>query len=373
MNFCSLHLDATKSNIEIESAIVLGEISKIDIVLCLGSIKRFQKIHKRFKEQIICLSERKRLQMDENDPDILQMIRAQFLIGIVIPLAIGTLTAVFVSGSFHIPGFLLVMIIGLGLHMATDVYNDIYDTKQGADQKVTGQRNYYSGGSGILLRKPYLMKKMYVLARFGLLISFIAMIGLLFFIDRTYWIYIIVIYGLSAFLSKYYTAAPVKLGYRGLGEIFVWFSFGPLAIALAGFSQNVMIQGMFFAVMPATGFSTLTILWIGQMVDLPEDVAAGKCGLVARMGTKRAMYGYFIIQLLLILNILSLAFFVFTPGWPLFFVLIPFLFLPKLWSMLKKQHADPEKLIKASTLNSIVYILFSFLFILGLWGVLLVR
>ncbi len=311
--------------------------------------------------------------MDEKDPNIFQMIRAQFLIGIVIPLVIGTLTAVFISGSFHPLGFFLVMIVGLGLHMATDVYNDIYDTKQGADQKETGQRNYYSGGSGILLRKPYLMKKMYLLARLGLLISLIALIGLLIVIDRDFWIYVIAMYGLSVFLSKYYTAAPVKLGYRGLGEIFVWLGFGPLAIALAGLSQNVMIQGVFFAVMPATGLSTLTILWIGQMVDLPEDIAAGKCGLVARMGTKRASYGYFLIQIMLILSILYLAFFVFSRGWPLLFCLIPFLLLFPLGRMLKKYHADSEKLIRVSTLNSAVYILFSFLFILGMWGVVVLR
>ncbi len=57
------------------------------------------------------------------------------------------------------------MIMGLGLHLATDVYNDIYDTKQGADTKGNERRNSYSGGSGILLEKPYLMARMYLVAR----------------------------------------------------------------------------------------------------------------------------------------------------------------------------------------------------------------
>ena len=306
--------------------------------------------------------------MSNHDPNIFQMIRAQFLIGIVIPLSVGTLTAISISGSFHLPGFLLVMIIGLGLHIATDVYNDIYDTKQDADKKSNKRRNYYSGGSGILLEKPYLMVKMYLLARFGLVISFIASVGLLFFIDRDLWLYVIVIYCISAFLSKYYTAAPLKFGYRGFGEVLVWLSFGPMAIALAGLSQNMMMQGVFYAVMPATGFSALSILWIGQMVDLPDDIAAGKLGLVARIGTKRASYGYVVIQLLLILNILLLAFFIFHPGWPLLITLIPFVvLLPKIWSLLKKYHADLLKLMPVTKLNSTLYVLFSFLFIIGMW------
>ena len=311
--------------------------------------------------------------MSKEDPSILQMIRAQFLIGIVIPLSIGTLTSVIISGTFFLPGFLLVMIIGLGLHMSTDVYNDIYDTKQGADKRENERRNYYSGGSGILLQKPYLMKKMFLLARLGLIVSFIAMIGLLFFINREFWIYIIVIYGAAAFLSKYYTATPIKLGYRGFGEVLVWFSFGPMAIALAVFSQNIMVHGILYTVMPITGLSTLTILWIGQMVDLPDDIAAGKCGLVARIGTKRAYYAYFIIQFFLIVNILYLAFFVFIPGWPLLMSLLSFLILPKIWKILKKHHAESEKLARVTNLNSIVYGLFSFLFILGMYLVLLLK
>ncbi|HUS99044.1 MAG TPA: prenyltransferase, partial [Candidatus Thermoplasmatota archaeon] len=159
-------------------------------------------------------------------PEIFKMIRAQFLIGIVFPLIVGTLTAISISGSFHVPGFFLVMLMGLGLHLATDVYNDIYDTKQGADTKGNERRNSYSGGSGILLEKPYLMARMYLIARCGLLLSFFAMLGLFFFIEQTLWLYVSVIYFVSAFLSKYYTAAPFKFGYQGVGEILIWFSFG---------------------------------------------------------------------------------------------------------------------------------------------------
>ena len=306
--------------------------------------------------------------MSINLPEIIKMIRAQFLIGIVFPLVVGTLTAMSISGSFHVPGFLLVMLMGLGLHLATDVYNDIYDTKQGADTKGNERRNSYSGGSGILLEKPFLMARMYLIARCGLLLSFLAMIGLLFVIDQTLWLYVILIYGVSAFLSKYYTAAPFKFGYRGIGEILIWFSFGPMAIMLAGFSQNMMMQGTLYAVMPATGFSTLTILWIGQLVDLPDDKSAGKLGLVIRMGTKRASYGYLVIQSLLMLNILMLVFFIFHPGWPLLLALIPFVvLLPKIWNLLKKYHADPIQLVPVATLNTALYILFSVFFILGLW------
>jgi 1,4-dihydroxy-2-naphthoate octaprenyltransferase len=305
--------------------------------------------------------------MNDRDPGILQMIRAQFLIGIIIPLTIGTLIAFAISRVFHLEGFLLVLVIGLGLHVSTDVYNDIYDTKQGADTKESNTRNYYSGGSGILVEKPYLMKRMYLLARLGLFFSFLGMLGLLFFIDRYLWVYVIIIYLVSAFLSKYYTAAPLKLGYHGFGEFLVWLSFGPLAITLACLSQNLVPSGMFYAIMPITGLSTITVLWSGQLVDLPNDTAVGKRGMVARIGSRNATYGYMIIQSLLILNTLIVAVFVVHYGWLLLFSLIPFLyFLPKIWSLLHYYHADIEKLVPLTSLNSTLYGLFSFLFILGL-------
>jgi 1,4-dihydroxy-2-naphthoate octaprenyltransferase len=310
--------------------------------------------------------------MDIKLLEIFKLLRAQFLVGIVFPLIVGTLTAFSISGSFHFPGFILVMLMGLGLHLATDVYNDIYDTKQGADTKGNERRNSYSGGSGILLEKPYLMARMYLVARVSLLLSFLAMIGLFFVIDQTLWLYVSIIYFVSAFLSKYYTAAPFKFGYRGIGEILIWFSFGPMAIMLAGFSQNMMMQETFYAVMPTTGFSTLTILWIGQLIDLPDDKAAGKIGLVLRMGTKRASYGYLMIQSLVMLNILMLVFFIFHPGWPLLFALIPFIILlPKIWTLIKKHHADPMQLVPVAKLNTMLYVLFSLFFILGLWLALL--
>jgi len=303
----------------------------------------------------------------DQEPSIVQMVRAQFLIGIIIPLVIGTLAAVIEFGTIHLAGFLLVLVVGLGLHISTDVYNDIYDTKQGADANIHETRNYFSGGSGILIAKPHLIKRMFLLARLGLIISFLGMVGLFFYISETLWVYAFAIYLLSAFLSKYYTAAPVKLGYRGVGEIFIWLSFGPLALALAALSQNMTPTVLFYSIMPITGWTTITVQWSGQLVDLPSDIAAGKRGMVARIGSRNATYGYMIIQSLLILNTVIVALFMVRHGWLVLFSLIPFLILlPKIWRLLRCYHAETEKLVSLTKLNSTLYGSFSLLFILGL-------
>jgi AraC-like DNA-binding protein len=91
--------------------------------------------------------------MKKKDPSLLQMIRAPFLSSIIVPIVTGTLLSAKIAGSFGIMEFLLVLFTGLGLHIATNVYNDIYDTLQGTD-KVNVHRNEYSGGSGVLLDNP---------------------------------------------------------------------------------------------------------------------------------------------------------------------------------------------------------------------------
>jgi 1,4-dihydroxy-2-naphthoate octaprenyltransferase len=101
------------------------------------------------------------------NPGILKMIRAPFLSSILAPVFAGTLLAVSINGHLYILEFILVTVTGIGLHVATNVYNDIYDTLQGTD-KVNVHRNESSGGSGVLLDNPGLMGQMFFLARSGL-------------------------------------------------------------------------------------------------------------------------------------------------------------------------------------------------------------
>jgi 1,4-dihydroxy-2-naphthoate polyprenyltransferase len=305
--------------------------------------------------------------MKLENPSFFQIIRAPFLSSIYTPLIIGTLAAVAISESFSILGFIFVMIMGTGLHIATNVYNDIYDTIQGTD-KVNIHRNEFSGGSGILLDRPDLMSKLYSISRWSLVVAFFATVILTFLIDRNLWPHLWVLYLLSVFFSKFYTAAPVKLAYRGLGEFFVWLAFGPMAILVAAVGQNVAFDPVILVVMPITGISTLSILLIGQMIDLQADKAGGKLGVAARLGTNTTKWIYFLVQLLLVINIIILALLITKNGWPILVTIIPyFILFPKIWNIVKHYHENPERLKKAAGYNVQLHLLFSICFILG-WG-----
>ena len=304
--------------------------------------------------------------MDSNRPGLIKMVRAPFLSSIISPLIAGTLLAVLITGSLELVNFIFVLIMGICLHIATNVYNDIYDTKQGTD-KINVNRNEFSGGSGVLVNHPDLFPKMFSLARWGLIGALLATIVLFFMINDEFQIYLILLLLLSAFFSKYYTAAPVKLAYRGWGEFFVWLAFGPMAILVAAVSQNVGFHNIICAAMPITGISTLSILLIGQMIDFDADKASGKWGVAVRLGNKTTTYIYVIVQILLCLNIIILSIIYLKNGWLVLISLVPYMILlPKILKILIPNYNQPEFLKSAAKLNVLLHLSFSLLFILTL-------
>lgn len=278
------------------------------------------------------------------------MIRASFLTAIIAPMISGTLLAVILQGRLDVVPCVLATLMGLTLHIATNVYNDIYDHIQGTD-RLNANRNEFSGGSGVLQNFPELMPKMFLIARLSLVVALCAAIGLHVLLPspqrETMW----ALFALGAFFSKYYTASPVMLASRGFGELSVWFAFGPMALSLPLISQGVGLEAPALVALPITGFSTLSILLIGQLIDLPADRESGKLGLAARAGTFVTAYIYLGVQLATVVNIIVLSALL-TVRWPLLFATLPYLFLlPKIWHILKSQHATPKKLIPAAGLN----------------------
>lgn len=301
----------------------------------------------------------------ENKPGFFKIIRAPFLTSILSPIIVGVLLGVYIQGSLNIAGAILVLIVGIALHIATNVYNDIYDTIQGTD-KVNVHRNENSGGSGVLLDFPELMPKMFWIARISLLVALLGTIAMMFFIEKELWPHLLILYLLSAFFSKYYTAPPFKLAYRGLGEISVWFAFGPMAILIATISQNVAFHPYVIQLMPVTGLSTLSILLVGQLIDLDADKKGGKHGVASRLGTRFTSLFYLFIQMVLVSNIVLL--FINFPGksWLLLISVLPYLVIfPKAAQIILRNHNDEEKLKAGAKLTVLIHVLFSFLFIIG--------
>ena len=103
---------------------------------------------------------------------------------------------------------------------------------------------------------------------------------------------------LGAFFAFFCTAPPLRLAARrGLGELVVGLSFGPLAVVGTVFALTGSVATIDFLAGVPIGLLTVAILWINEFPDIESDLAAGKANLVATLGRERARYGYVILMI----------------------------------------------------------------------------
>ena len=140
--------------------------------------------------------------------------RPKFLTASIGPVLVGSALGFAVAGTFNWTLFLLALFGTMALHAGANITNDYFDSASGNDwtnRNVTP----FSGGrqfiqQGILSSKATLLTGISCFALGGAL----GIIILLF----THSVFILIL-GLAGILGGFfYTAPPVKLGYRGIGE-----------------------------------------------------------------------------------------------------------------------------------------------------------
>ena len=92
---------------------------------------------------------------------------------------------------------------------------------------------------------------------------------------------------LSCLLGYTYQGPPFRLGYQGLGEIICFFTFGPLAVSAAYYSQAQSWSTHSLAASIIIGLTTSLILFCSHFHQVEDDLAAGKRSPIVRLGTER--------------------------------------------------------------------------------------
>ena len=157
-----------------------------------------------------------------------------------------------------------------------NVANDVFDATQGADEaNVTPTK--YSGGSRVIQYGLVSLRRMAVLATLFYLVA--ALVGLVLLATRGSPA-LLVIGALGFVISIGYTAPPLKLVYRGLGEIAVAVGFGPLMLLGAYVVQTggALSWEPFAASIPVALLVAL-ILYVNEIPDRRGDARAGKVTL----------------------------------------------------------------------------------------------
>jgi 1,4-dihydroxy-2-naphthoate octaprenyltransferase len=95
--------------------------------------------------------------------------------------------------------------------------------------------------------------------------------------------------GLAAILSaRGYTLGRFAYGYRGLGDLFVLFFFGPVGVAGSFFLQTQSWDWLMLLPGLSVGLFAAGVLNLNNMRDIETDRAAGKKTLAGQMGLAMA-------------------------------------------------------------------------------------
>ncbi len=208
-------------------------------------------------------------------------IRPKTLPAAVAPVLIGTAMA-YGDGVVHWPSALLCLLGALSIQIATNLINDYCDFKKGAD---TPDRQ-----GPLRVTQAGLIKPQTVLSA-AILLFALAAFGCGLLVIRAG--YSILIVGIAAILSGiFYTAGKRPLGYLGLGELFVFIFFGPVAVAGTYFVQSMELNWAVVAAGLGPGFLCMAILDVNNLRDMDTDRMAGKMTLAVRFGRSFACSEY---------------------------------------------------------------------------------
>lgn len=217
---------------------------------------------------------------------ILRTFRLPFVIATILPVAVGGVIS-YRAGFFDWVLFAFTMIGALLIHLGVNTANDYFDSRSGADD-INTTPTPFSGGSRViqygLLPGPVVFSLSTAAYVGGCLI------GLYLALTRGLPILLI---GLLGLLTSYgYTAPPLKLVYRGLGELAVGTSFGPLLVLGSYFVQTRSFSLEAFLASLPVGLLVMLILYVNEIPDRTWDDEAGKKTLVAMMQEKSVAWGY---------------------------------------------------------------------------------
>jgi 1,4-dihydroxy-2-naphthoate octaprenyltransferase len=219
--------------------------------------------------------------------------RFHFTSASFMPGILGSMIAWSTDGKF-LPGYFLLVMLGLLLnHMALNMTDDYYDFRHLVDVFATNGKNPYTGGSGLLssgLIHPIQMRN--VFATF-----YIIAIGIGIFLGIQRGAFILFLLGIGFFCAYFYTAPPIRFGYRGLGELAQLLCFGPGIGIGAYFVQTQRVSWeAFWGTLPF-GIMLFSMITINEIPDYFEDRRGGKLNLVARFGRETGV-GLFTVSLL---------------------------------------------------------------------------
>ena len=246
----------------------------------------------------------------------LAITRMPFTSASILPiLAVGAYFAGVGDGLFNILNFVLCIFGVLIAHLSVNVLNDYFDFKDGTDEENNDYFQQVSGGSRAIELGLITLAGT---KNLGIILTIVALLigGVILFstnpanVDTVLMITLI-----GLFLGYFYTAPPLRLvARRGLGELTIFLTFGPLITLGTAFAifngdlsmaQEHLMNCLYIGI--PMGLLTTNILLINEFPDMKSDTKTNKNHLVVTFGKKASRWIYLLILGLTAYTTLMLA------------------------------------------------------------------
>lgn len=215
----------------------------------------------------------------------IQAMRLKTLPAAIVPVVVGT-AVVAAVGTIAWPAALAALAGAVAIQIGTNFANDAFDAETGADgpDRIGPTRAVAAGLISGAAMKRAMALAFAIAAAFGLYL--VAIAG-----------WPVVAIGIASILSGIaYTGGP-RLGYRGLGDVFVLGFFGFVAVCGTAYVQLFEVPCLAIAASIPVGALATAILVVNNLRDRHTDVRAGKRTLAVRFGRNAALVEYAVLLL----------------------------------------------------------------------------
>ncbi|MDW8053542.1 MAG: 1,4-dihydroxy-2-naphthoate polyprenyltransferase [Anaerolineae bacterium] len=185
------------------------------------------------------------------------------------------------EGTFDPLVFAATLLAAILLQVGANYANDVFDFLKGADRNRQGPLRVTQSG---------LLSPRQMLWGTGVVFALAALVGVG-LVSRGGWV-VLVIGVLSILAALAYTAGPLPLAYRGLGELAAFTFFGLVAASGTYYLQaGTFTLASWLVGVPQAALAA-AILVVNNLRDIDADRAAGKYTLAARFGERFARWEY---------------------------------------------------------------------------------
>lgn len=177
-------------------------------------------------------------------------------------------------------------------HLGLNLLDDWFDYKVGSAEARTKVAN--EGFRGRMIKYPYLTSgeathSQLLKVVISLLITAIAMGAIVIAVrglDIIWWIVAGLIIGVS------YSGGPLKLGFRGLGELVIFLMFGPLLMTGIYYAITGILDWKIISISAALGLLVTNIVYSHSVLDAIPDKKMGKKTMAHLIGSAKGQIAF---------------------------------------------------------------------------------